>query len=151
MKRVLSLAVCVAIVVLVISTRQVSGADDIRAQIEAANRGFEAAFGRGDANGVAACYTVEAQLLPPGSEPVSGTQAIAAFWGGAMESGGAGVKLHTLEAEQHGETAVEVGRAEILGADGASLDTVKYIVIWKRVGGQWKLHRDIWNSSAPAS
>jgi ketosteroid isomerase-like protein len=20
-----------------------------------------------------------------------------------------------------------------------------YIVVWKRVGGEWKLHRDIWN------
>jgi hypothetical protein len=31
------------------------------------------------------------------------------------------------------------------------LDQGKYIVIWKREKGQWKLHRDIFNSSVPAS
>jgi hypothetical protein len=27
------------------------------------------------------------------------------------------------------------------------IDEGKYVVVWKRVGGQWKLHRDIWTSS----
>jgi len=27
----------------------------------------------------------------------------------------------------------------------------KYVVIWKRDGGQWKIHRDIWNTSMPAT
>jgi ketosteroid isomerase-like protein len=30
------------------------------------------------------------------------------------------------------------------------LDEGKYIVIWKHEDGQWKLHRDILNSSRPA-
>jgi ketosteroid isomerase-like protein len=30
------------------------------------------------------------------------------------------------------------------------VDQGKYIVIWKQDGGQWKLHRDIFNSSLPA-
>ena len=29
------------------------------------------------------------------------------------------------------------------------MDSGKFIVIWKQEGGQWKLHRDIWNSSMP--
>ena len=29
------------------------------------------------------------------------------------------------------------------------LDEGKYIVIWKREAGQWKLHRDILNRSMP--
>ena len=29
------------------------------------------------------------------------------------------------------------------GADGQTLDESKYIVIWKRVGDEWNLHRDI--------
>jgi hypothetical protein len=28
-------------------------------------------------------------------------------------------------------------------------DTGKYIVVWKRQDGVWKLHADIWNSDAP--
>jgi len=33
---------------------------------------------------------------------------------------------------------------------GYVLDKGKYIVIWKQEEGQWKLHRDIFNSSMPA-
>jgi len=29
-------------------------------------------------------------------------------------------------------------------------DRAKYVVVWKKVGGQWLLHRDIWNTSQPA-
>jgi ketosteroid isomerase-like protein len=33
--------------------------------------------------------------------------------------------------------------------DMRALDKGKYIVIWKQEDGQWKLHRDIFNSSMP--
>ena len=52
---------------------------------------------------------------------------------------------------KHGDTAIEVGRAELFDAAGEIADTLKYIVIWKRVDGKWKLHRDIFNSITPAS
>jgi len=26
--------------------------------------------------------------------------------------------------------------------------TAKYVVVWKNVGGQWRLHRDIWHMKA---
>jgi ketosteroid isomerase-like protein len=35
--------------------------------------------------------------------------------------------------------------------DGKVADRGKYVVIWKRVGGEWKLHRDIWTTSLPAA
>jgi ketosteroid isomerase-like protein len=28
------------------------------------------------------------------------------------------------------------------------MDSGKYVVIWKREDGAWKLHRDIWTTSA---
>jgi hypothetical protein len=28
---------------------------------------------------------------------------------------------------------------------------VKYVVVWKKQGGSWKIIRDIWNSMAPAA
>jgi ketosteroid isomerase-like protein len=33
---------------------------------------------------------------------------------------------------------------------GQVIDNGKYVVLWRREAGQWKLHRDIWNSSQPA-
>ena len=64
-----------------------------------------------------------------------------------FDSGVKGVALTTLEVDDLGDTANEAGNLEIRGADGQVLDQAKYVVIWKKEGGSWKLHRDIWNSS----
>ena len=45
--------------------------------------------------------------------------------------------------------AFEVGEATLgLEPKGGKAATavVKYVVVWKKVGGEWQLHRDIWNS-----
>jgi ketosteroid isomerase-like protein len=59
------------------------------------------------------------------------------------------VKLETLELEVAGDMAHEVGEAT-LGLEpktGTSATVVvKYVVVWKKAGGQWRLHRDIWNA-----
>jgi ketosteroid isomerase-like protein len=52
--------------------------------------------------------------------------------------------------EAHGDMAYEVGKLTLKGEDGTVLDSGKYVVIWKRENGQWRLHRDIWNTSMPA-
>jgi len=124
-------------------------AQDARAAIEAGNRAFEAAMRKGDGAAVAALYTAQAQLLPFGSDVVSGTPAIAKFWQGVIDSGIGGGSLKTLEVESHGGTAHEVGSYALQDKAGKALDHGKYVVIWKQEGGRWKLHRDIWTSSVP--
>jgi uncharacterized protein (TIGR02246 family) len=112
---------------------------------------FMAAFSRGDAAGVASVYTADAQVLPPNSDVITGQQAIQMFWQQAMDMGVKAVKLATVEVAGDGHTAYEVGQFTLQGAEGQVLDAGKYVVIWKQEAGQWKLHRDIWNSSRPAS
>lgn len=124
-----------------------SAAEDVRSAIEAANKKFEAAVARGDGPGTAALYTATAQLLPAQSDFVSGTQAIGQFWQAVYNSGIKGGSLTTVEVEGHGNTAHEVGKYELRGADGTVLDRGKYVVIWKKEGPSWKLHRDIWTTS----
>ena len=119
--------------------------------IAAANREFVAAFNGGNAAGVAALYTEDGQLLPPNADVMAGKEAIQAFWQGAMEMGIASAQLEIVQVEDLGDTVTEVSRYTLCGADGQVLDQGKYIVIWKREKGQWKLHRDIFNSSVPAS
>jgi ketosteroid isomerase-like protein len=124
--------------------------ESARSEIESANRTFEAAFARGDAAGIAAFYTDTAQVMPAGSDFVTGTQAIAEFWQGAFDAGMKSVSLVTKEVEKHGDTAYEVGELEIRDAGGAVMDRAKYVVIWKKERGSWKLHRDIWTTSIVA-
>jgi len=121
-----------------------------RAKVLAGNKKFMAAFGHKNAGALAKLYTKEGQLFPPGSDVVTGGSAIQAFWQGALDAGLAQVKLDTVEVEGHRDTAIEVGRYTLRGADGKVADAGKYLVIWKVEGRSWKLHRDIWNSSPPS-
>ena len=34
--------------------------------------------------------------------------------------------------------------------DGKTADRGKSCVVWKKVNGQWMLHRDIWSTDMPA-
>lgn len=85
--------------------------------------------------------------MPPGSEPLVGHEAIGNFWQAAMNMGIKSVKLETQELEDLGDTAIEQGKAILSGVDGKALDVCKYVVVWKRINDQWKLHKDIWNTN----
>ena len=127
---------------------QQDNTEEARAGIEATNTQWMATFSQGDAAGVAACYTEDAQLMPPNGEIVSGREAVQEAMQGFIDAG-LKIRLETVEVEGHGDTAHEVGRATLTGEDGQTIDEAKYIVIWKKVGDEWKLHRDIFNSNLP--
>ena len=59
------------------------------------------------------------------------------------------IELKIREIEQHADTAYEVSWATLLGENRQVLDESKYIVVWKKEDGEWKLHRDIFNSNLP--
>jgi len=122
---------------------------DVHDAIVAADQTFVTRFNRGDAARIAALYTEDAQFLPPHSDFVKGRQAIQATFQASMDMGVKGIQLETLEVEAYGETASEVGKYLLEGGDGQVLDYGKFLVIWKRESGQWKLHRDMINSSVP--
>ena len=122
---------------------------EVETGIKATNARLMAAVEAGDAEAAGECYTEDAQLLPPNSPPVIGREAIASFWEG-MFGAIKGVKLETLEVLGQGDAPSEVGSYELTGAEGQKLDHGKYVVVWKKEGEDWKLHRDIWNTNVPA-
>jgi uncharacterized protein (TIGR02246 family) len=123
-------------------------ARSLKAEIDAANQKWIAAFNRGDAAAVAALYTDQATVLPPGSDMVSGHDAIQKFWGGAIQNGLKNATLQTVVVEQFGNAAREIGRFT-LDVTNPQKPTVhvegKYVVLWKHLHGIWKLDTDIWN------
>ena len=123
---------------------------DARPAIEEVGKKFTDAIGKGDAAAIAQLYTTNAQAFPPNGDPVSGRDAIQKMWAGVLASGVKGAKLQTVEVETFRDTAYEVGTYEMTGEGGKHLDHGKYIVVWKREGDSWKLHRDIWNSNMQA-
>lgn len=123
-----------------------AGAEDVRGAIEGGNRAFVAAFLNGDSAAIARLYTSDAQVIPPGSPVATGRPALAAFWQSSIDSGIKDIALETTEVESAGDWAYETGTVRLTAKDGAATEA-RYVVVWKRVGGQWMLHRDIWNSS----
>ena len=122
---------------------------DARPAIEAANRKFEAAWAKADAAALTALYTSTAVIMPSNAPSVSGAEAVGAFWKGGLTTPPPPMKLMTTEVTTHGDTAHETGTWVMTGPDGKVVDKGNYIVIWKKEGGEWKLHRDIWNSDVP--
>ena len=123
---------------------------EIREAIVDANKDFMVTFSQGNAAGMADLYTEDGQVLPPNSDIVMGKEAIQTFWQALMDMGIKEAKLDIVEVEEQDDLAVEVSKYTLQGEEGQVLDQGKYIVIWKREDGQWKLHRDIFNSSLPA-
>jgi ketosteroid isomerase-like protein len=119
---------------------------NVREAIETGNRAFIAAFLKGDSRAIARLYTEDAQVIPPDALLATGRPAIAEFWQGSIESGIKGIALETTAVESAGDLAYETGTVRLTARDGA-VTQARYVVVWKRVGEKWMLHRDIWNSS----
>jgi uncharacterized protein (TIGR02246 family) len=113
--------------------------------ISAVNRQFEDAARKGDLDRLASLYTADAIALPPDGPMVKGRQAIKQMWGTvAQQMGLKEVRLQTLDFEQAGDTGYETGEATLSLSGGTAV--VKFVVVWKKVDGQWRLHRDMWNA-----
>ncbi len=119
--------------------------------ILAANEKFMTVFKMGDAAGLANLFTENGQILAPNSDFLTGREEIQAIWQSIFDMGVKEIKLDIVEVEGQGDTAIEVSNYTLYGEEGQELDKGKYIVIWKQKDGQWKLHRDIFNSSMPVS
>ena len=136
---------------LVVTLCQLSQAQSpkIDPAILSANKTFMQAFSQG-ATDIGKLYASDAQLFPPGGAMISGNTAIGPFWKSAFESGVKKATLETTQTENAGDQIIETGAYTLASADGKPLDNGKYIVVWKKEGGTWKLYRDIWNSNMAA-
>ena len=120
-------------------------AESAREAIDAGNRAFVAAFLRGDARAISLLYAEDAKVIAPGAPVAAGRAAIAAAWQASIDSGIRDVSLHTAEVETSGDLASETGNVRLVAKDG-KVSEGRYVVVWKRVGNEWKMLRDIWNS-----
>lgn len=123
---------------------------EVRAAIEAGRRQLTDAFGQRDAAGCASLYTEQGAMLPPNADIARGRRAIQAIWQGIFDAGLTASRDETLEVESAGDLAYEMGRYTLYAGDNNVVDEGKYILIWKREAGQWRIHRDIVNTSRPA-
>jgi len=116
------------------------------AAIDAANAQWMEFFNKGDFDGVASLYTADATAFPPGSGMVKGRAAIGAMWKGIAEQM-TDPKVTTMDVRRLGPAAArEIGTFSLKTKGTTPKEvTGKYVVIWQKVGRDWKLATDIWN------
>jgi uncharacterized protein (TIGR02246 family) len=124
-----------------------AGDGGAKAGIDAGNRKFEAAVAKGDAAAIAKLYSTDAEILPPGSPPLKGREAIQKQFAGLV---GAFKKitLKTVEVHPMGNLALEVSSWKLEDASGKGPEG-KAMVLWKKNGQTWELYRDMWSGNAP--
>jgi uncharacterized protein (TIGR02246 family) len=118
-----------------------------KATMQQLNDRWADAFNKGDAAAVAAMYTADAYVLPADAEMIKGRSAIEAMWRQNMQQIG-NVKCTTIDVKPLGSSAAgEIGTCTFKTKAQPPQDgALKYAVVWRKEGGQWKLLQDIWNS-----
>ena len=117
-----------------------------KANIEAANAKWMEFFNKGDFDGLASLYTVDATAFPPGSGMVKGRAAIGAMWK-SMADQVSDPEVTAIDVKRLGPSAArEIGTFS-MKTKGPTPKEIsgKYVVVWERVGRNWKLATDIWN------
>jgi ketosteroid isomerase-like protein len=117
-----------------------------KAEIEAANAKWIELFNKGDFAGIGSLYAEDATALPPGAPMVRGNAAIGAMWKSFSEEV-EDPKLATLDVKPLGPSAArEIGTFKLKTRGPSPKDVMgKYVVVWEKVGNDWKLATDIWN------
>ena len=117
-----------------------------KAEIEAVNAKWTEFFNKGDFAGIASLYATDATVFPPGSAMVQGGAAIGAMWKSMAEQV-SDPKLTTLDVKPLGPSAArEIGTVSLKTKGPTPQEvTAKYLVVWEKVGNDWKLAADIWN------
>jgi uncharacterized protein (TIGR02246 family) len=117
-----------------------------KAGIQKLNDAWTAAFNSSDSATIAAMYAEDAYVLPPGADIVKGRAAIEAFWKQAVQQLG-DAKLTTIDVLPLGRAAArEIGVVTLKTKTQPPQEIIgKYVVVWRKIGRDWKLSTDIWN------
>jgi ketosteroid isomerase-like protein len=124
--------------------------NNAKKEIEAANKEISDLLSKGDSVGAANMYSKEGKLMINNMPSITGKENIASFWSGFTKMG-ADLSLTTIEIWGDENYITEEGLLEIKLKDGKIADKGKYVVVWKKEDGKWKLHRDLSNSDLPAA
>ncbi len=113
--------------------------------IQALDDQFSAAASRGDADAIAALYAPDATILPPDNSVVSGPGVRALF--GGMVTQVSNLKLTATEVSRLSPDYIREIGVVTFATKGEKPANVSgsYVVVWKRVGGAWKLWTDIFH------
>ena len=121
----------------------------VKSEIIAANKDLVTFIAAADSVGIGNLYTQDAKLMMTGAPAIIGRKNIQSAFSGMINSGITDADIRTIAVwgtedliTEEGEYSLFVGEDEV--------DQGKYLVLWKKEDGKWKLFRDILNSNLPS-
>jgi len=111
---------------------------------------FTDAFNKGDVETIANLYLDDARLLGPDAATIRGRGGIVDYWAGGIREATDG-KLTADEVQPLGpDAALVIGTySEKSRTPPGSIEAGKYVMLWRKVGADWKIALDIWNANPP--
>ena len=123
--------------------------------IRAQDAAFSAAVAKLDVVATAALYAPDATILPPGLPAVHGPDAIRTMLASLFTAPGLSITLRPqrIDIAAAGDLATDQGEVEVgmNTAEGPVIEVSKYLEVWRKVDGEWKLMYDTWNANTPSA
>lgn len=98
-----------------------------------------------NASAIAQLYGEDGALMPPNMPIAKGRSAIEETWASMMRTPGFDLTFapEQILVSASGDMALDRGTYRLGESSG------KYVVVWRKVGGEWKVSADIFNSDKP--
>jgi ketosteroid isomerase-like protein len=127
----------------------------LKDEIQAAQDSLAQAFIARDAVRGASLCTRDARLMPDGVPTCVGQEAVCDFFGQAIEQGIVSARFTTQDVEGDDTQAVEIGRYELFAShpsdDRIRVEDGRYLVVWRKEGGSWRIYRGMFNRRQAAT
>lgn len=123
----------------------------MRKVIEENNNRFTKAHVTGDAPLIDNMFTRDAKVLPPESPPVIGRAAIAKLTADYISFGISEFTEETTDFYGNENLLVDQGNYVMIYGKEKTVEKGKYLNVWKKEDGTWKIYSNIWNTNAPAA
>ncbi len=100
-----------------------------------------------DVDWIVDLFAEDGRQFPPNAKPVAGRQALRAAWDAMANTEGLEIVWEPSEVRVSaaGDMAYDFGAGTIKMPDGRT-QAAKYVVVWVRQGGTWKVAMDIFNT-----
>ena len=119
--------------------------------IQENNDRFTAAHIRGDSALIDNMFARNAKVMPPESEPVVGREAISKITAEYIASGISEFKEESTDFYGNDDVLVDQGNYLVVYGKGKTKEVGKYLNVWRKEDGVWKIYANIWNTNAPAT
>jgi len=109
---------------------------------------FSQYYENGETDKIVACYTDKGKIMPSGAKIMEGKEDLTAYWTLSPGTKVLKHKVHPTEIRIVEDYAYDYGYYEGVTqlTDGSKSSWQgKYVIVWKKVGEDWKIEVDIWN------